>query len=277
MFDCILGHDKQKKMFEDVLKNKNISHSYLFFGRKGIGKGMFAKQLAMQILNTDNLKSCPDYKYISKREDKKDIIIEQIREELIDDVYISPASSDYKVYIIDDAENLNIAAQNALLKTLEEPPQYVVIILVSSTINSFLPTILSRVSKVSFDNINNELVNKYILQNYNITLDEDVISYINGSIGLCDEIINNELVEKFNLIRKIYDSVVNKERILTLNMAKDVDFSNTILIDFLEHIFYINKRYECIRFVEKAKQRLKFNGNYDIVIDTMFLKIIDVI
>ena len=116
MFENIMGHDEKKTYFEEVINKHNISHSYIFFGEDGIGKLTFAKELAKYILNTSNLDSCPDFKLVSRLEDKKDIIIEQIRKEIIDDVYIAPISGDHKVYIINDADYMNIAAQNSLLK-----------------------------------------------------------------------------------------------------------------------------------------------------------------
>ena len=174
MFENILGHEAQKKILMESLNKGNISHSYLFFGPKGIGKSTIAKEFAKKILGVDILESSPDYKYISKREDKKDIIIEQIRKELIDDVYEAPISCDKKVYIIDDAELLNISAQNAILKTLEEPPRYVVIILISHNLSSFLPTIISRVNKISFSKLDNQLLKMYIKNNYNIEFKNEI-------------------------------------------------------------------------------------------------------
>ena len=132
MFENIVGHEKQKEILSKSIETGNISHAYLFFGNSGIGKLKLACEFAKKILNTDNLESHPDFKLISKKEDKKDILVEQIRKEVIDDVYIVPAAGDRKVYIIDDAQDLNIAAQNTLLKTLEEPPKYIIIILVAS-------------------------------------------------------------------------------------------------------------------------------------------------
>ena len=183
MFDNIIGHDDKKTYFENIIQKQDISHSYIFYGDEGIGKLTFAKELAKNILKTDNLKVCPDYKYIEKLEDKKDIVIDQIRKQIIDDVYIAPITSNNKVYIINDAECLNTAAQNSLLKTLEEPPKYIVIILVCSNINKILPTIKSRTNKINFVGVNNNDIYKYINEKFNIDLSSNVLEYINGSIG----------------------------------------------------------------------------------------------
>lgn len=275
MFENILGHDNQKKIFEESLNNDNISHSYLFFGPKGVGKCTFAKEVAKAILRVSNIENSPDYKYISRKEDKKDIIIDQIRKELIDDIYEAPISCDKKVYIIDDAELLNIAAQNALLKTLEEPPRYVVIILISHNLSSFLPTIISRVNKISFNKVENNILKTYIKNNYNIEFDDVTLRYIDGSIGLAIDIINSDKLDLFKKIDKLFFNLSSKNFIKSALLYKEIDFSIEGMLDYLEFILFDNSMFSCTKFVEKAKIRLKNNGNYDIVIDSMILKILD--
>ena len=162
MFENIIGHEKQKDVIVDMVIDDAISHAYLFYGKKGIGKSLLACEFAKKILNTENLSENPDYTYISKQEDKKEIVIEQIRKNIIDNIYETPIASDKKVYIIDDAEALNVAAQNALLKTLEEPPKYVVIILISNSKSAFLPTILSRVNELNFVGVDKVELKEYV-------------------------------------------------------------------------------------------------------------------
>lgn len=275
MFENILGHEIQKKILMESLNKGNISHSYLFFGSKGIGKSTIAKEFAKKILGVDSLESSPDYKYISKREDKKDIIIEQIRKELIDDVYEAPISCDKKVYIIDDAELLNISAQNALLKTLEEPPRYVVIILISHNLSSFLPTIISRVNKISFSKLDNQLLKMYIKNNYNIEFKNEILRYIDGSIGLAVDIIDSNKLDILKKIDELFLYLKSKNFIKVTLSYKEIDFSIDGVLDYLEFLLFDNSLFSCTKFVEKAKIRLKNNGNYDIVIDSMILKIFD--
>ena len=87
MFENIVGHQKQKEILSRSLDSGNISHAYLFFGDSGIGKYKIACEFAKQILKTESLDNYPDFKVISKKADKKDILVEQIRKELIDEVY----------------------------------------------------------------------------------------------------------------------------------------------------------------------------------------------
>lgn len=275
MFENIIGHEKQKELLKNALKSGNISHSYLFYGQEGIGKAKIAKEFAKELLHVENIESSPDYKYITRREDKKDIIIEQIRKELIDNVYELPVSGEKKVYIIDNAQMLNIASQNALLKTLEEPPKYVVIILISSNISAFLTTIISRVNKISFNGIDDVSLKNFIRNQYNVELKDSIIKFIDGSIGNAIQIVQNNTFEKFVKVDNLYEYICNKDVVSALKVSKEISFLEDNLLDYLEFLLYINFKYQCTKFVEKAKNRLKYNGNYDIVIDNMILKIID--
>ncbi len=275
MFSNILGHQEEKVYFENLIKTGKLSHAYLFYGKEGIGKLLFAKQLAKNILNIDNLESCIDYKYISKNDDKKDILVEQIRKEVIDDIYTSPISGKYKVYIINDAEYLNIASQNALLKTLEEPPSYVIIILIATNIINILPTIISRVNQISFKNIPDKYIESYINQKYNVSLNSNILEYIDGSIGLATNIVELNLQEQFENIEKLFEVLNSKNIGESLILSQSIDFSKKYILDYLEYILYKNGKYETIKYVNRAKIRLKFNGNYEIVIDNMILRIVD--
>ena len=211
MFENIVGHERQKEILAKSILNDSISHAYLFLGQEGIGKFKLACEFAKKILKTENLNSNPDFKIIKKREDKKDIVVEQIRKELIDDVYIVPATGQRKVYIIDDAHQLNVAAQNTLLKTLEEPPKYITIILIASNSSSFLTTILSRVNQIPFEGVTSGVLKSYLMNNFNMTLDDSIVEYVDGSIGKAINIINNNLIEKYKNIDELYKLIQNKD------------------------------------------------------------------
>ena len=275
MFESIIGHEENKKLLESNLVNDNISHAYLFSGKKGIGKCLIAKEFAKNILKVERLENSPDFKYISKKEDKKDILIEQIRKELIDDIYQAPVASNKKVYIIDDAECLNIASQNALLKTLEEPPKYVVVILISSNVSAFLATIMSRVNHINFCGIENNILKIYLENNFDITFSKNILNYVDGSIGQAINIIEDNILEKFEIVDKMFEFIKNKDVLNSMITSTTVKLNEYQLLDYFEYLLQINLCYSCIKYVEKAKIRLKYNGNYDIVIDNMLLKVID--
>ena len=275
MFENIVGHERQKEILAKSILNDSISHAYLFLGQEGIGKFKFACEFAKKVLKTENLNNNPDFKIIRKREDKKDIVVEQIRKELIDDIYIVPATGERKVYIIDDAHQLNVAAQNTLLKTLEEPPKYITIILVASNSSSFLTTILSRVNQIPFEGITSGVLKNYLIDNFNMTLDDSIVEYVDGSIGKAINIINNNLIEKYKNIDELYKYIQNKDIIEAFKHSSNIKFNDEDSLDYLEFVLYKKNKYNCIKIIENAKNRLKFNGNYDIIIDSMLLRLID--
>lgn len=275
MFENIIGHKENIKLLERLIENNNLSHAYVFYGKEGIGKKLVAMEFAKKLLNTTNLETHPDYKYIEKLEDKKDLSVEQIREELNENIYEKPVASNNKIYIINDAQNLNLTAQNALLKTLEEPPSYVKIILISNNLSKFLPTILSRVNKISFEGVKLEELKEYINDNYNVLLSENVLKYMDGSIGLVSNLIENNKLDKLNVIEQLSIDILNKSEVNVFKKTKDIDFTDYILLDYLEYLMISNSKFEVIEVIEKAKQRLINNGNYDIVINTMILKILE--
>ena len=194
-----------------------------------------------------------------------------------------PVISNKKVYIINDADLMTKEAQNCLLKTLEEPPEYVVIVLIVSNENKILTTIKSRCMKIYFDKINDEEIKKYLLEKCEVTnINQNILKMCDGSIGKCinvkDKIDDYLKIEKiflnFNssLVKVIKSSEIlykNKD-----NIGEYLNYINVILYqyaqnDFINSIKYINS----IRIVEKTKQRLLANSNYDMCIDYLIFNI----
>lgn len=154
-FDAIIGHKKIISHFEEAIKTGKVSHAYLLSGEDGSGKMMIAKAVAKALLceHKDGCGECaackqvdslnhPDVIYITH--EKYEIRVDDIRKGINETIDIKPYSGDYKIYIIDDADRMNAGAQNALLKTLEEPPAYAVILLLTNNKDRLLDTILSR-------------------------------------------------------------------------------------------------------------------------------------
>lgn len=279
----LYGHDKEKSLLTTIINKSTYSHAYAFEGKDGIGKLLIAKEFAKAILKTDNLETSPDYVFVDKKEDKKDILVEQIRENIIEKIYMKPAVNDKKVYIINNAHLLNIQAQNALLKTLEEPPPYVVIILVCTNVQAFLPTIISRINKIHFECIDKDKLNKYIKEHYDISINENTTCFFDGSIGKAISIIENSTYDKFEQIEDLLKKLEEGKKLESLLLVSSIDFKEEYLLDYLEFIIFrlleknISKSYNsAIEEVEKAKLSLKRNGNYDIVIDNMIINIFKV-
>ncbi|MBQ3420128.1 MAG: DNA polymerase III subunit delta', partial [Romboutsia sp.] len=165
-FDNIIGQDFAKKYLTNSIKKNKINHAYMFEGIDGIGKKKFSQELSKILLNAENVDSSPDY--INIYPDGNSIKIAQIRN-LQTDIIIKPHKN-YKIYIINQADSMTIEAQNALLKTLEEPPEYAIIILITSNNEALLDTIKSRCEIIKFLpisilDLNNYLINKGIDKN----------------------------------------------------------------------------------------------------------------
>ena len=173
-FKDLIGNNKIKDYLINSASNNQMLHSYMFSGREGIGKKLFAKIFAKMILCLSEDKPCntckscisfegenhPDFMQINA-DDGKSIKIEQIRL-MQEKVVEKPIISNKKVYIINDAELLTKEAQNCLLKTLEEPPEYVIIILIVSNESKILNTVKSRCVKIEFEKIPDEEINNYL-------------------------------------------------------------------------------------------------------------------
>ena len=178
IFSDIVGNEKNKELLKQIINTNNIAHSYMFVGKESTGKFLFAKEFAKAILCINEKKPCnvcksciefnthnnPDFNILEP--EGNSIKIDQIRE-LTKKVYEKPVVSSRKVYIINDSNYMTKEAQNSLLKTLEEPPEYVTIILITSNDNLFLLTIKSRCTKISFKSLTNEEVIKILNKEYN--------------------------------------------------------------------------------------------------------------
>ena len=175
-FDNIIGNDKIKNFINKSIETKKTTHSYLFIGIEGIGKTLFAREFARKLLcinneDSEDCSSCikfktdnhPDFKLIEP--DSGSIKIEQIRK-MQEEIAQKPILSNKKVYIIKDCENMTTEAQNCLLKTLEEPPEYIVIILITANESKILTTVKSRCMKVSFEEIKNNEILQIISDKY---------------------------------------------------------------------------------------------------------------
>ena len=291
MFENILENDKIKKELIGSINNKKYSHSYLFLGISGIGKKMIAKEFAKMILcdgeekYCNKCKSCiefdsgnnPDFAEINP--DGNNVKIEQIRE-LQRKIVEPPIISNKKVYIIDEADSMTKEAQNCLLKTLEEPPEFAVIILIGSNESNFLSTIKSRCTIIKFNSIPSEQVKNYIEQKYDIhPISENIILASEGSIGKAE--ILKDKQELYNAIDNILANIEKMDLIDTLKNADIIYKSQEDKIDILEYINIIlfrksrqNAKYlNCINIIEDTKKRLNANSNYNMTIDNMIMTI----
>ena len=291
MFDGIIGNNSIKQELEQIIKLNKLSHSYLFVGTEGIGKKQIAKEFAKMILclgeekYCNSCKSClefdtnnnPDFTLIEP--DGASIKIEQIRQ-MQRKIIEAPIISNKKVYIIDNADLMTKEAQNCLLKTLEEPPEFVTIILIGSKESEFLSTIKSRCMIIKFQNISDEEIKKYIKEKHQIdNLSENMLQMFQGSIGKAENLVEKQ--ELYNSISEIIEKIKQLDLIDFLKKADIIYRSQEDKKDILEsiNVLLFNKskqdiRYlNCIDIVEDTKKRLNSNGNYNMCIDSMLFKI----
>lgn len=293
-FDNIIGNNQIKTMLESSVTCNRLLHSYMFIGEDGIGKFLFANEFAKMILcknlkdgsPCENCKSCiefntqnhPDFLVVTS-EDEKSIKIEQIRF-LQEKIAEKPISSNKKVYIINDSNLMTKEAQNCLLKTLEEPPEYAVIILVLSNESKILNTIKSRCTKIYFNHLSDSEIIEYFTSK-NQTFNPNILKVCNGSIGkavrlkddtlayedldrLIESFSKSDIVDLWNQSEVLYKS---KDNIYNLLEYMNVFFLNQIVEK--HNLNYIN----CVKIIESTKNRLLANANYDMTIDNLLLSI----
>ena len=291
MFEKIIGNEKNKTILKKALELNKTSHSYLFWGTEGIGKKKIALEFAKKLLcltpNEENCrcKACiefdsnnnPDFMMIEPQDGK--VKIDQIRE-MQRKIVEQPIISTKKVYIIDDADTMTREAQNCLLKTLEEPPEFANIILIGSNESSFLSTIKSRCTIIKFNPISDEQVKGYIKEKYELPeISESIILASSGSIGKAE--ILKDKQELFSSIDKVINNIEQMDLIDTLKNADIIYKSQEDKQDILEYINIIlfkkakqNQKYlSCINIVEDTKKRLRANSNYNMTIDNMIMTI----
>lgn len=204
-FKLVYGQDTIVRTLKNVIKNNKLSHAYLFTGPRGTGKTSSAKLFAKAIncLNNQNGDACNECDNCNSFNNNKnpDIIeidaasnngVDEIRE-IKNKISLVPSMSKYKVYIIDEVHMLSIGAFNALLKTLEEPPEYVIFILATTEPQKLPVTVISRCQRFDFKSISKQNMKeclKNIIMGENINISDDALNEIidNSNGGMRDAI-----------------------------------------------------------------------------------------
>lgn len=323
-FNNVIGHEEIIRHLQNAIKTGKISHSYIFAGEPGSGKrllaGIYAMTLQCEAGGENACGKCESCKraigknhsdiIMVKHEKPNTISIDEIREQVVNDVDIKPYSSPHKIYIIPDAEIMTPQAQNALLKTIEEPPEYAVIMLLTSNIDGLLPTIRSRCVRLDLKVVDDGLVKKYLMEHLHIPDYQAEIdaSFAHGSIGKAKEAATSQefadITQKALKILKYADSMEVyelTEAIKNLSSEKQnindyldifqfwfrdvLMFKATREIDnlvFKQEINYIREQasqrsYEnlekILEALDKTKVRLRANVNTELALELLFLTI----
>ena len=206
-FEEIRGNTPLVEQLRRSAASGRRSHAYLFLGGAGAGKRLIANTFAKALQcegekrPCDSCKSChafnhgnhPDVIYFQPLKNGKTYTIEDVREQLLETVDLKPFQYEKKIYIIEKADTLNIQSQNALLKTLEEPPAHAVFLLLAERAEAFLPTILSRVVVMKIRPLSAETIADYLMQAGHLAEESHILSaYAQGRIGQALELVEDE-------------------------------------------------------------------------------------
>ncbi|SFC64352.1 DNA polymerase III subunit [Butyrivibrio sp. YAB3001] len=238
-FSDIIGQEQIKEHMQNALKTGKISHAYIISGENGSGKEFIAKIFAKTIQCEEKedrngfIEACnkchsciqaesdnhPDIITIT-HEKPASIGVNDIRDKLRDDVVIKPYASEHKIYIIPEGEKMTPAAQNALLKTLEEPPSYIVIIILTNNINAFLPTITSRCIHLSIKPVQDDLIRQYLMEECHVVDYKAALcaSFAKGNVGKALQLASNE---KFEALKNATIELISKLKGLEIHDMMD--------------------------------------------------------
>lgn len=323
-FSEILGHEQIIEHLQNAIQMKKVSHAYILDGEEGAGKMMLARAFAQTLQcergGTEPCGEChsckqalsgnqPDIITVG-HEKPASIGVEDIRGQLCGDIQIKPYSSPYKIYIVDEAEKMTVQAQNALLKTIEEPPAYGVILLLTTNADAFLPTILSRCVTLKLRPVKSEVIRAYLMEKYQIPdYQADVCTaFARGNVGKAQRLAQSEQFAELkdhliHLLRHLRDMEIYELTeavrsaseykaeigdyldLMALWFRDVLLFKATRQIDglvFAEEIGDISAQaqkssYEglerILKALEKAKVRLKANVNFELAMELLMLTI----
>ncbi|MGN1084126.1 MAG: DNA polymerase III subunit delta', partial [Lachnospiraceae bacterium] len=320
-FKDVIGHEQVILHLQNAIRQKKVSHAYLLCGEAGSGKRLIAEAFAKTLLCEEGgivacgkCKACrqmesgnhPDFKPVIR--EKASLGVQEIREQVTSDAQIKPYSSNYKVYLIDEAEKMTEEAQNALLKTIEEPPEYAVFLILAGRQEMMLPTVLSRCISLSLYPVATEKIRRFLMEQRGVPdyLAESAAVFSGGLPGRAvqyaeseafveqrnevlhlvkyiDEMTMAEVMEAVKLFAAKKDSAQEYlemillwyRDVLLFKATKDANF--LLFRDELETVSaQAGKRsFEnlqgIVEAIEQVKQRLKSNVNFENAVELLLL------
>lgn len=325
-FRDLIGQEQVKQLLIESIQTQRIGHAYMFCGPEGIGRKTMARCFAEAIsCSTQSVEPCgicsactlnkggtnPDIIHIRRQEGKTSVGVEEIR--LVqDEIYTAPQFGKYKVIIFENAEKMTVQAQNALLKTLEEPPAYIVMILISSNNSQMLDTVKSRAVKVDFRRYSDsEILKAYTRQNFEAFENRLLCEYADGIIGraisvtsfsehkeICEKIVNalinlskgggRELCDFENLLAEYAEKKefffftlysILRDVSVFASYGRKVPLQNAQVankIYSLSDITGYHKAVKCLELVNKSWRMVGQNVNYKLMADALAIRIQEV-
>ena len=307
---------------QNAITLDKVSHAYIINGPDKSGKMMLAEAFA-QTLQCEaagiepcmECRSCkqavgrnqPDIVYV-RHEKPNTISVDDIRAQINNDIVIKPYSSKYKIYIVDEAEKMNPQAQNALLKTIEEPPAYGILLLLTTNADAFLPTILSRCVLLNVKAVPDDKIKKYLMSRYQVPdYQADVcVAFAQGNVGKAIQLASSEdfhglkasvlqllkrirdidLYEMTEAVKQIgeYKLEINDYFDLMMIWYRDVLYFKATKdvngLVFKDEVYDIKREAEkssyggietILEALQKAKIRLNANVNFDLTVELLLL------
>jgi len=325
-FSDIIGQNHIKEHLISSIKMGKVSHAYLIGGELASGKEFIANVFA-QALQCENIgenaESCMECHSCKQAVSKNhpDIItlthakpnvisVDDIREQIVSDVSIKPYNNKWKIYIINEAEKMTVQAQNALLKTLEEPPEYVVIMLLVTNSQMMLPTIISRCIPLNLRPVEDKVIREYLMKEVKVPdYQADIcVAFARGNVGKAKSLATSEEFDEIKSeairILKYVNHMDVSDMLETLKKLNDYklsidDFLDIMMVWYRDILMYkatmdvdsvifkeegadIRKKasestYEGIEdiilAIKKTKTRLKANVNFELAMELLLLAI----
>lgn len=323
-FEEIIGHERVIKALQNAIKNDHIFHCYLFEGEESIGKRLVALSFAKTLLcrkqgvePCDQCNSCvkfdnwnhPDLEFIKP---EKGLIKKEKIDKLIKSMSVAPLESKRKVIIIDESDKMGTESQNALLKSLEETPSYINIILITSNVKNLISTIISRSQVIKFYPIGNRKIIELLNSKYNKNLEEAsfIAHFTRGSVGKSINLSQSEeFFQKREEIIDIIDNILSGDKVKIFNSIELFNQNKNSIDEIIDIILYwfrdllvykeigdtellinrdkikllsgqtfldISKINDIIDSVMKTKEYIKNNVNFQLAIETMLLSMQEV-
>lgn len=323
-FSDIIGQEQLKEHLQSAISMNKVSHAYIINGERSSGKEFIAKVFAATLqCEKGGVEPCmechsckqalsanqPDIIFIT-HEKPNTISVEDIRAQINNDIVIKPYSSPRKIYIINEGEKMTVQAQNALLKTLEEPPEYAVILILTSNVDTLLPTILSRCVVLNMKPVPDNKVKKFLMEELEVPdyKANICVAFARGNIGKAKMLATSEEFDKVKeeavtLVKYINDMELS-EIVKAIKKISEYKFDVTDYLDILsvwyrdvllfkatkdanslifkDELQSIRKTadrstYEGIEIIVKAlqqaKRRLEANVNFDLTMELLLLTI----
>ena len=278
-FREIWGNSALVRHLQTAAAGGRVSHAYLFTGGAGAGKRMFANTFAkaLQCEGAGERPCCtcasctafdsgnhPDVIYV--RTEKKSIGVDEIREQILETVNLKPYRFACKIYIMENADTMTVQAQNALLKTLEEPPVYARFLLLAERAEAFLPTILSRVAVMPLRPLPEQEIAAYLREKAHVPAEacDSYAAYAQGRIGRALDLLQDEDFQQLrqDILQKV-QALPGMSEADVLAMAKDLEgYKNDLrFLDIMELWYRDLLAAKCLKTESMKVYRCLKEGN----------------